>query len=207
MNEMTERYIYDVTRRLPEKERAEVKREMEAVIGDMLPDNPSERDIADALTKLGPPRVLAERYRQAPRYLISPAMYELYISVLKTVTATVAVICACVGAFAAVLSGSSAANTVGSAISAGIGGVWQAAFWVTLGFAKADRPGSKQKPWTVADLPRLPDQRGIKIPRGRSLIGIVLSVFFTALLIAMILLFGLSLRIFFFVSSFTRPLY
>ena len=29
MNEMTERYIYDVTRRLPEKERAEVKREME----------------------------------------------------------------------------------------------------------------------------------------------------------------------------------
>lgn len=32
MNEMIERYIYDVTRRLPEKERGEVKRELEASI-------------------------------------------------------------------------------------------------------------------------------------------------------------------------------
>ena len=187
MNEMTERYIYDVTRRLPENERAEVKRELEANISDMLPDNPNERDIADALTKLGPPRELAERYRQAPRYLISPAMYELYISVLRTVTATVAFICVCVGAFTAVLSGSSAADVAGSAISAGIDGIWQAAFWVTFGFVMADRRGLKQKQWTVADLPRLPDQRGVKIPRRKSIIGITLSVFFTALLIVMII--------------------
>ena len=187
MNEWIERYIYDVARRLPENERVDVKRELEANINDMLPDNPAERDIADTLAKLGPPRVLAERYRQTPRYLISPAMFELYISVLKTVTVIVAVICLCVGAFTAVLSGAAANEVASAAISMGIGGVWQALFWVTFGFAIADHVGYKQKPWTVASLPRLPDSKGVRIPSRRSITGIVLCVFFTALLITLIM--------------------
>jgi len=187
MNDLIERYIYDVARRLPEKERSEVRRELEANIIDMLPDNPGELDIADTLTKLGPPRAMAEQYRQTPRYLISPSIFELYISVLKSVTAVIAVICGCIGAFSAVLSVSSASVVFTAAISTAIGGVLQAAFWTTFGFAMADRRGLRQTPWTVSDLPRLPDNKGVKIPRRRSIIGLILSVFFTVLLITMIL--------------------
>ena len=195
--ELIERYIYDVTRRLPEDERGEVKRELAANIADMLPDDPGEQEIIDVLTKLGPPRLLAEQYRQKQRYLISPAMFELYISVLKMVVLIVAVVCACVGAFLAVFSYGSAgeaAESIEAAIGTGIGttiamvieGALQAALWVTIGFIIAERAGSKQEPWTVKDLPRLPDQT-VTIPRSTSIVGMVFAVFFPVLLVTMIL--------------------
>ena len=197
MNEMIERYIYDVTRRLSEDERGEVKRELAANIADMLSDDPGEREIIDVLTKLGPPRLLAEKYRQKQRYLISPAMFELYISVLKTVVLIVAIICACVGAFLAVFSSGPASDaesleaTIGMGIATTIEmviqGALQTAFWVTLGFVIAEFAGSKQEPWTVKDLPRLPDKASVNISRSSSIAGIVLSVFFPVLLITMIM--------------------
>ena len=52
MSDLIERCLYDVTRRLLESERDEVRRELMANISDMLPDNPAERDIADVLTSL-----------------------------------------------------------------------------------------------------------------------------------------------------------
>jgi hypothetical protein len=186
MDELVERYIYDVTRRLPEKERLEVRRELEASIADMLPDSPCGQDVIDALTKLGAPRALAEQYRQHPRYLVSPAMFELYMSVLKITVAAASAVFACVGAFTA-LSSDSISGVIEAIISSAVYGALQAAFWVTVGFAIAERHGVKPKPWAVSDLPRLPDQKGVKIPRSSSIAGIALSVIFTALPIMMIL--------------------
>ncbi|MCL2080800.1 MAG: hypothetical protein FWH16_01725 [Oscillospiraceae bacterium] len=187
MNEMIERYIYDVTRRLPEKERGEIRRELEASITDMLPDDPGEQDIIGVLTNLGSPRVLAERYRQTPRYLISPAMFDIYISTLKTVTLIVAVVCACAGFIMNIFSGSVytiAAKSIGMAFS----GALQAALWVTIGFVIAEHSGAyKEKRWTVGDLPRLPEQSGVKIKRSSTLTEMGLTVFFTILFTAMII--------------------
>lgn len=39
MNNLIERYVYDVTRRLPEKDRDEVSSELKSNIYDMLPEN------------------------------------------------------------------------------------------------------------------------------------------------------------------------
>ncbi|MDR0293803.1 MAG: hypothetical protein LBH95_06595 [Oscillospiraceae bacterium] len=195
MNEMMERYIYDVTRRLPEKERGEVGRELEAGINDMLPDNPGEQDVIAALTTLGEPRILAERYRQKARYLISPAMFDPYISVLKVVAPVVA------GVFIvlALLTGERTMGSVpyahfqrvvqifAQATEAALAGAMQAAFWVTLVFAIAGRRGYKAKPWTVADLPRPRDQKGVKIPRSSTVTGLILTVFFTGLIVIMLL--------------------
>ena len=186
MKDMIERYIYDVTRRLPEAERGEVKRELGANIADMLPENPSARDIEAVLTKLGPPRELAEQYRQTARYLISPGMFELYISVLKTVLPIVAVICACVGVFTTVMASAQASEVVGTGLGTAIEGVLQAAFWITVGFAIADRTGRKQE-WTLKDLPDLPEEEDVTIRRSSSLVGMILSVFFPVLIIFMIL--------------------
>lgn len=183
MNEMIERYIYDVTRRLPENERGEIKRELEASITDMLSDNPSRQDITAVLTKLGSPRILAEQYRQKPQYLISPAMFDNYISVLKAVTAIVAVVCGCIGVVLALSSGS-IVQVISSGIAMAFEGALQTALWITVGFVIAEKCGYKQE-WKLEDLPQLPT--GIKISRSSSIAGMIMSVFLPVLFIAMII--------------------
>ena len=42
MANLIDKYIYEVTRRLPEKDREDVKKELAANIYDMLRDNPGE---------------------------------------------------------------------------------------------------------------------------------------------------------------------
>ena len=185
MKDMIERYIYDVTRRLPEKDREDVKRELGASINDMLPANPSEQDITKTLTELGDPKVLSEKYRDKPRYLISPAMFEIYISVLKLVVLIVAVVCACVGVLISI-SAESVPEIIGAAVGMAVEGALQAAFWVTLGFALYDHFGSK-KPWALSNLPDLPEEEeSANISRASSAVGLILSVFFTALFIILI---------------------
>ncbi|MDR1687206.1 MAG: hypothetical protein LBS21_01170 [Clostridiales bacterium] len=204
-NELVERYLYDVTRRLPEKERGEVGLELRTSINDMLGDNPNDSEITQVLEKLGDPQILSESYRSKPRYLISPAIYDLYISVLKTVVVIVAAVCGCAGivsiffsdAFGALLEGGTYAidsieligGRIGSIISAMLDGALQAALWVTLGFAIADRTGGykAKTSWSVSNLPKMPAANEAKIPRASSITGMVLTVFFTLLLIAMIL--------------------
>lgn len=190
MNEMIERYIYDVTRRLPESERGEVKRELESSIADMLPENPSEQEIIDVLTKLGAPSILAEQYRQKPRYLISPAVYDSYISMLKVVSLIVGLVCAFIGAFSLIFSvnGSWSVNGLFSrTISSAVEGALQAALWVTLGFVIVDRSGAyKKQAWSVKDLPRMPKQDGVLISRAGTIVSMALTVFFTSIIIMMI---------------------
>ena len=83
MDNLIERYVQEVTRRLPEKERAEVSRELKSNIYDMLPEHPDEEAIKKVLNSLGSPAALAEKYRQNPRYLISPAYFDEYTRALK----------------------------------------------------------------------------------------------------------------------------
>lgn len=190
-HDLIDRYIYDVTRRLPEKERDEVRRELEANIADMLPDDPGEQAVIGVLNGLGAPAKMAEQYQQKPRYLISPALYDMYISVLKTVVPVVAIALACVGVFLAIpeLTGGGLAQAIGNIFGMAIEGALQAAFWVTLGFAIAERTGKyKTKEWTVEqlpkmDLPKTPDQKGARISRSEPIVGMALTVFFTGLYI------------------------
>lgn len=195
MNSWIERYISDVVRRLPERERDEVSRELEANIADMLPDNPSEQEIIRVLNGLGAPSKLAEQYRQKPRYLISPAMYDLYISVMKMLIPIVAIVIAGVSVLAEIMQYSgdwSPARLFGGMVSGAVEGALQAAFWVTLGFAIAERSDTfKSKEWTVDDLPKQPahkplDPKGVAISRSGTITGMALTVFFTGVVTLMI---------------------
>lgn len=76
-------YVYEVTRRLPEKLRQDIDLELRAAIEDMLPEHYTEDDVKDALSKLGDPAVLAASYRDQPMYLIGPNVYDAYIWTLK----------------------------------------------------------------------------------------------------------------------------
>jgi hypothetical protein len=184
VNDLTDRYVYDVVRRLPEKSRPEVEKELRANIADMLPENPAEEDVQHALTSLGDPVKLAEQYRPGPQYLISPAVYDDYLALLKLLvpllTAVIIVIKLAdtllnapqdgtpVQVFAAVLS---------SVITGAVTAVGQAFLWTTLSFALLERFGIARRKgeWSVKDLPEVPPEAAVRIPRGEAVTSMVFS--------------------------------
>ena len=59
--DLLERYLYAVTRRLPEKQREDVAQELRGLVDDMLFDRcgditPTEKDLRVVLTEIGTPR-------------------------------------------------------------------------------------------------------------------------------------------------------
>jgi len=193
MNNLIERYVYDVIRRLPEKDRNEVNKELLSNIYDMLPDHPDENDSKTVLYKLGPPASLAEKYRQKPRYLISPAMYDDYVRVLRwllpLIGVVVLVIGMVLGAIDAIKDGMAdvahlISNILSKGISLGISATFQALVWTTVGFVIAERTGakadeSKGQEWKIEDLPEiLPDDKN-RIPLSDSIIGLVMTGIFS----------------------------
>ncbi|MBQ9123009.1 MAG: hypothetical protein IJY10_05890 [Lachnospiraceae bacterium] len=95
-NELIERYVYDVVRRLPEKQRQDIKEELITLIEDMLEERldngRSEKENIEAvLRELGSPATLADKYRGDSGCLISGEYYSVYIQVLKIVIICVAV--------------------------------------------------------------------------------------------------------------------
>ncbi|MFO8191941.1 MAG: hypothetical protein R6U08_04105 [Bacillota bacterium] len=189
--ELVERYIYAVTRRLPEKQRGDIERELRSLIEDMLADRTggdetSETDIEEVLMELGDPAEMADQYRMKKHFLIGPENFALYMLVIKIV-------------LAAVVFGITLALAIGyvveppSSIWALIGGylgsifnaVLNAFAWVTLIFAifeyhdvnMAQEVNKKEekKQWCPADLPKLP-LADVSIKPAESIVGLVFAV-------------------------------
>lgn len=194
-NNWIERYVYDVARRLPEKDREEVKKELRANIYDMLPENAGDEQVKKVLYELGSPASLAEKYRQKPRYLISPAYYDEYVRVLKWVLPLVGVVVMvigfAVGAFDAVKAGSSnyafvASGIISKGISMGISAAFQALVWTTVGFAIAERSGEKTQKagehgWRVEDLSEVQKNEKANIALSESIAELIVIVVFSVL--------------------------
>lgn len=81
--EMIERYIYEVTRRVPQEMRAEIRMELETLIEDMRVGE--GLSVEAALEKLGDPADFARRYRGDVNYLIGPDYYDNYVWIMKIV--------------------------------------------------------------------------------------------------------------------------
>lgn len=86
MNDMVERYVHQVGRYLPKKERDEIQTELRSLILDQLDDRyptaPTSAQIAAVLTELGDPRQMAASYG-GQHYLIGPALYPNMMGVLQ----------------------------------------------------------------------------------------------------------------------------
>lgn len=168
MNNLIERYVYDVIRRLPEKDRDDVSKELKSNIYDMLPENPDEDIIKSVLYTLDSPVLLAEKYRQNPRYLISPTVYDDYMRTLKWILpligVVVLVIGMIIGGIQAIKDGMVAAdifiqNVLSKGISLGLSATFQALVWTTAGFAIAERVGVKtgnlkERDWKIEEICR-----------------------------------------------------
>lgn len=195
--DLIDRYVLAVTERLPEDTREDVAKELRTNIEDMLPDEATENDVRAVLEKLGNPVALSNEYRQVKRYLIGPALYDNYISVLKLVVGIAIVVfatLALIGNISKPIDNAGVfkitADFFAEMISSGIEGAVQAFIWVTFVFVILERTGVtganlpfvKQK-WSVDDLKLIAVNGKGKISRGETIVSFVFTISFTALFI------------------------
>ncbi|KGN42306.1 permease prefix domain 1-containing protein [Knoellia aerolata] len=188
---LTDRYVWTVTRHLPDDTGPDVARELRATIADAVDakvDSGVEPALAEqeVLSDLGDPDVLARTYGGRPAYLIGPGVYPDYVRLMRILPVIVLPL-VLVGSFAArvVSTGESWGQILLDAfllvLSVGV----HLAFWVTLTFAviewsrpeaERDRPLSEWKP----------DQLTTEVPwrsvgLGETVASVVFSVAMAAL--------------------------
>lgn len=211
--ELIDRYIYQVVRRLPRDQRGEVSLELQELIGDMLEAGGSAEDV---LSKLGDPAKFAEKYQDRSHCLIGPEYYDNYVwllrIVLTCVIATVFVVSVIQGIRDGIVladgeTAGAAIMAAGTGIANGFTGIFIAGLsafgGVTLAFAVMERRKirfemKKEKNWTVRDLgDNFTGKQKIWTPgnlspiphkkamisRGDSIVGIVFIMIFGVLLI------------------------
>lgn len=189
-HDLVERYIYAVKRGLPPKLKADVEQELRSHISDKLSDRsgdvlPTDTDVKVVLTELGSPKELAEKYSPDKlKALISGTYFTTYKFVLKIVA-----LCVIFGLL------------VSNIIEIVFGAVWYEELFdffaslvlslltsfsiVTLIFAIFERRGVNiETGSSLDDLPTVP-KKNEEIKIGETITGIVLSVVFYIVFIAL----------------------
>lgn len=138
---LIDRYVGEVVRRVPAKERDDIGKELRATLEDLLPLGYAEKEERELLVKFGDPAVLASKYRSQPRYLIGPAFFDAYVTLLKIIIPVVVTVVLMVLIITTIFSSAgeaSVASVVGGLFADGIAAVVDTAvnvfFWVTLVF-------------------------------------------------------------------------
>lgn len=196
-HELIKRYIYAVVRHLPQKARAEVERELDSLISDMLETRcgavlPTEKDLRIVLTELGTPEELAVKYSgEEQRALISGTYLLLYKRVLRIVLPILAAVVMIAGVMALLfgeplpanpylLVGRFFAQCIGGAFS----GVVNAFAIITFIFAILERKKVKLPEGDMfARLPAVPQEQ-TRIKPHDAIMGIVWAFIFTVLFLA-----------------------
>ncbi len=84
--ELIDRYVYEVGRHLPRKNRADIQVELQSTLVDTLEarvqGEPSQEDVVELLKEFGPPQKVAASYWPQGQYLIGPNLYPLFRMVL-----------------------------------------------------------------------------------------------------------------------------
>lgn len=193
---LIDRYVTEVGRHLPRKNRLDIEAELRSTLEDMLEDRaqqtgrPADEALAEELLQeYGAPRKVAASYQTHP-YLIGPRMFPIYTFVLKivffamTLGLSIAMVASIVGA------NMTSPELLQSLIdfAAGLVSALVAAFGnVTLVFAILERllPASEfedKDKWTPAELTKEPDPSQVKIG------DMIASIIFT---IAALIIFNL----------------
>ncbi|TNM54513.1 HAAS signaling domain-containing protein [Brevibacterium sediminis] len=196
MSALTEIYVDNVTRHLPEDSRPDIAAEITATIDDMVdarlgedaaasPDHTAtvEREV---LEELGDPVALSREYSNSPQHLIGPNSYPLYIWALRWVLPIVGLlavltnIVTTVAVSPGVQIGEIICKTAGNTVIALLTAFAAITIIIGLGDRGMDGVASdslrKRKPgtWTVDDLDRR-DSHGKQI-RAEAGLGLVFIV-------------------------------
>jgi hypothetical protein len=201
MAELIERYVHQVGRYLPDKERADIEAELRSMIHDQLEDRydgrASDSDVARVLMELGAPRKMAASY-SGERYLIGPDLYPIMMKVLRygwVLVPAVTVFLTVLG----VLLAAQPSNWIELLLAALFGAI-QATFIfsavVVLIFAILQHSGTvlkmKDAPFDPLTLPDVNDPH--TVDRAESASGIAIGTFTTLALLYWLRVGGLTLR-------------
>ncbi|SFC23764.1 hypothetical protein SAMN04488102_10483 [Alkalibacterium subtropicum] len=187
---MIERYIYAVTRELPEKSRKETAEELRVLINyrlDKADKTLSEEERIDkVLRELGNPRKMADRFRGRERYLIGPKYFYKYLFVLKIVVLSIIIGISVVSGLAVLFSTESFVEVISGYLVTLFSAVLQGVVWVTGIFVLLEyndvsvEPGKEQEEWDPSKLPSLPKGKD-RISRVESVFSIVFTTLFLLL--------------------------
>ncbi|WP_054955959.1 HAAS signaling domain-containing protein [Paenibacillus dakarensis] len=190
--ELIKRYVYAVTQKLPEQQRADIDKELTSLIEDMLDERVeggpiSERDIEEVLTELGDPALLAAKYRGKERYLISPERFDPYVAVVKVVIFSILIAISVASIVEFLMSPNEAVTQFADYLATLFFASIQGFAWVTIVFAWLDYKdlgsGSKRirnNRWKPSDLQAIPDTKSVIKP-SEPILGIIFSVIFLVL--------------------------
>jgi hypothetical protein len=186
MSKLIERYIYDVTRRLPEASREEVTKELNANIGDMLPENPTDVDIEKVLVELGDPRLLANEYRGEKRHLVAPEWMDDYLEALRITLIVFGAIALVFGLLDSLKAPEATGlfltilEVMGEVVARVFASLCKGFALITLIFAGItawSKKGGKDA-WGIKCLPPLPEKQKIKFSRGGVIAELVVTLIF-----------------------------
>ena len=200
-NNLKRRYIYAVTRHLPVKMQADVEKELDSLISDMLDERrgnnaTGEQDLKDVLAELGSPEELALKYGgNERRAFISGVYFLMYKRVLLTVLPIIAAVLAIlttIGFFigdepslSVIVIGMVNVAYLSHAIqilTVTIGGVVQAFAVITIVFAVLDYRKVKIQGNEFFDLPAVPEAK-MKISPLEPICWIAFAIATTILLL------------------------
>jgi hypothetical protein len=162
MTSLIDRYVFTALRRVPEKQRADIDRELRASIADAVDARVGAGETRDAavertLLELGDPDRLADGYADRPQYLIGPDLFPAWrrltlmlVSIVLPVVVTVAVV-------VRLLDEPAIGPAIGTAVSTALNVAAHMVFWTTAIFAILERTGAARatlrREWTLDDLP------------------------------------------------------
>jgi hypothetical protein len=189
---LIDRYVNEVGRRLPRKQRSDVQKELRSVLEDTLDDQssgqPTEDDVIALLEEFGSPEKVAASYRPSGQYLVGPELFPLFKIVLGAVVLAVTIgltVAFFMGAVFTVIEN----GDLGSRLLSYLGGYIQALLAaigsIAILFAVLQQLGVKpdiagEEKWEPRDLPDVKDMD--VVGRGESIIGITFTAVFLVLL-------------------------
>lgn len=186
---LIDKYIVEVGKHLPRKNRADIEAEIRSTLEDMLEERNQkqgpveEATVVELLKEYGPPRQVAESYT-GPRYLIGPRLFPLFELVTKIVLSVlfaVLLVFVAIGLTRSDSTGLALLKTVGES-SLDLLGVLIAVFGnIVLVFAILERvlPAKdleEKEEWTPVDLAKEPDPDQVKF--GEQIFEIFFLVLF-----------------------------
>jgi hypothetical protein len=188
--ELIDRYIYQVGRHLPRKDRADIQAELQSTLVDTLEDRvdgePSQDDVVALLKEFGPPQKVAASYWPEGQYLIGPRLYPLFRMVVGIVLAVFIIVQLVLLGIAVVFNQQILTfASVFDLISGLIGSLFTAFGIIVIVFAILQRfdvkPDSEDEEWDPRELPQIEEVDTVS--RG----GTVAEITFSLVIIAVLL--------------------
>jgi hypothetical protein len=201
MSDLVERYVHQVGRYLPPKERAEIEAELRSQIQDQLDDryagSPSPEEVAAVLAEFGHPYKIAASY-SSDQYLVGPAIYPYMMMVLRYGWLLVPAIFGFLHLFGTLVSAEPVVwfdlivGTALAAIQATLIFSAVAILFFALIQHSVVKLGEEKPPFNPLELPEIDDPRAVDL--YEAVAGIAIGTFFVLALLYFVVVGGLTLN-------------